>query len=188
MNLGWGDSLGCPCLNRGSLCTSLALCPTGRSMHHRSPLPQGCSLPVPQPLAEEVRGSSAGSREQPQKGNEAIRDKWEPEARAAVESAQCTLLQSTCLLRKCTERKPCLWKLQKKPIFAINILCLTWTCALFLPDVGKGIQPYTAALKAGQQCLADHSPEVAPAPGNPMYPAAVGSCADSSGPGPAAGH
>lgn len=32
-----------------------------------------------------------------------------------------TLLWSTCLLRKCMEREPCVWKLQKKPIFAINM-------------------------------------------------------------------
>lgn len=57
--------------------------------------------------------------------------------RAAVRSAQCTLLQSTCLLRKCTGRKPCVWKLKKKPIFAINILCLTWMCVFFLAGAGR---------------------------------------------------
>lgn len=60
--------------------------------------------------------------------------------------------------------------------------------ALFLPDVGKGIQTYTAALKARQQCLADSSPKMVPALGNPMFLAMVGFCTDSSGPGLAAGH
>lgn len=43
-----------------------------------------------------------------------------------------------------------------------------------------------AALKAGQQCLADHSPEMARVPGNP-FSATLGLCTDSSGPWPAAG-
>lgn len=78
-------------------------------------------------------------------------------------------------------RKPCVWKLQKKPIFAINILCLTWMCALFLPDAGKGIQTCMVAVKVGQQWLADHSPEMAQVPGNPTFTAMLGSCTDSCG-------
>lgn len=75
--------------------------------------------------------------------------------------------------------KTCVWKLKKKPIFAINILCLTWTRALFLPDVGKGSQSSRAPLKAGQQGLAACSPQMAPALGNPAFPATVGSRASS---------
>lgn len=77
---------------------------------------------------------------------------------------------------------------KKKPIFAINILCLTWMRALFLPDVGKGIQTCTVAVKVGQQCLADHSPEMAQVPGNPVFSAMLGSCTDTSGEWPATRH
>lgn len=77
-----------------------------------------------------------GTGERLQEGCRAPHHQRESEVRAAVRSAQCTLLQSTCLLRKCTGRKPCVWKLKKKPIFAINILCLTWMCVFFLPGAG----------------------------------------------------
>ena len=182
-----GHSLGRPLLKRAAYAPALPSAQLAGACTTTA-LSQGCSPPALQPQPGRCEGSSTGSREQPRKGNEATPDKWEPEARAAVKSAQRTLLQSTCLLRKCTGRKPCVWKLQKKPIFAINILCLTWMCALFLPDVEKGIQTCAAALKAGQQCLADRRPKMPPAPGNPTFPAAAGSCASSSGPRPAAGH
>lgn len=183
LDCGLGGTPGTAPLNRGSLSTSLALCLGGYTTI--PPISLGCATtpgwrgtraPAQAPDSSHRRGVEppvvSGSLKQGQ----------------LCGVSQHTLLQSTCLLRKYTGRKPCVWKLQKKPIFAINILCLTWTCASFLPDVRKGSQTGRLAVKVGQQCLAGHSPEMAQVPGNPTFSAMLGSCTDSSGPRPAACH
>lgn len=81
---GLGALLGLPHLNRGSLSTSLAL-----SLGATPPF-------LPSPWAAPACATSPGWRgtrapvqapESSHQGNEATRCKWEPEARAAVESA-----------------------------------------------------------------------------------------------------
>lgn len=114
-----------------------------------------CMLPAPSwgrgrgsLAARHRRAPTVGAR-----GHPASEGGGGSEARAARTSAQRTLLRSTCLLRKCTGKKPCVWKLQKKPIFAINILCLTWMRACSLPrEAGLVVLGQAGTKASPRQC------------------------------------
>lgn len=140
--LGWGTPGAVPTRAASGRAPAWPL--PGAGTNHPTPPSRGCSVHAASPeLGQGTRVPGCQAQESTHRrgtGPPSIGGGGS-EARAARTSAQRTLLRSTCLLRKCTGKKPCVWKLQKKPIFAINILCLTWMRACSLPrEAGLVVQ------------------------------------------------